>query len=370
MSDLVTVEYSKYIKKTVKPSTSAEWTLNGDNNSFFEYIRECYNSSPTNGTIINAFHKYIYGGGMIDKNGVNIYKYISKKDLKLMTLDFKLYGGFGVQVIWNSAKNLEDKKPIRYRYLPIRKVGLNINNEMEVNGYWYCYDWNDRGKYPPQFFQKFDGNYKIKEDSEDEGYDTEIALIQRTSSDEFFSNPDYLPGLQYAETEMELSNTSINHIKNNFQPSKIVNIPFEPETEELKEEYRRNILKNIQGTTNSNNVIVAFNQTAENKISVESVEITDLNAQQVWFAEEAERKLIVAHSAPPILFSGSREGGGLGNNSEEMKTATDMLYRKIINPYREDILDGLTDLLKHSEPNIDLEFLDFKEDSKNTVNRV
>lgn len=361
-ASLEVIEFSKYTKPVVEPSISTKWTLNGDNNSFFKYVKQCYEGSVTNQAIINGFVNYIYGEGLVsNKENFNVYKYISRKDVRLMTLDFKTYGGYAVQVIWNRAEKLEDKKPVLFKYFPIYKLGLNIDKKtLQVNGYWYSYDWENSSKYKPQFFQKFDGNYKFDEKNQ-VGYDVELFVVQRASSDPFFANPDYLPGLQYAELEMELANSSINHIKNGFQATKVINVPFVPETEEAREEMTIKLKSQTTGTNQTNQALVQFNSKPEQKLTVDTLEITELNQQYVHFDEVSEKKLIVAHSAPPILFSGSREGGGLGNNSEEIETATKMLYRKTINPMREDFLDGLEYLFKEIDSNIQLSFKDFEE---------
>lgn len=344
--DIEIVEYSKYVKKSVKPSTSKDWTLNGDNNEFFQYVKDCYEGSPTNSAIINAYNSYIYGKGLkFENTEININKYLSKKDTRLAVADFYTYGAFALQVIWNSSENIEDKRPIKFRYVPIYKLGIGLDKQTnEVIGYWYSFDWGDQGKNKPKFFTKFDGDYKYDEEL-GEGNDIEMFVVQRVSSEPFYANPSYMAGLQWAEIEMELMNSSISHIKNGFQPSKVINVPFVPETEELKAEYVRKMNSKLLGSSNNNSNIYAFNKNAENKITVEPIQVAELNQQYTYYGEEAEKKLIIAHSAPPILFSGTREGGGLGNNAEEMETALSMLYRKQINPIRETIIDGIEELL-------------------------
>jgi len=357
---LEVITFSKYIKKDIKPSISTEWTLNGVNNEFFQYVKDCYEGSSTNSAIINAFSNYIYGMGLTCKDeNINLLKYLSKRDTKLLVLDFYTYGAFALQVIWNSSEDIENKKPLKLKYIPIYKLGVSLDKQTnEVNGYWYSFDWEDKSRYKPKFFNLFDGDYKYDSDKEI-GQDVEIAVVQRVSSDPFFANPSYMAGLQWAEIEMELSNSSISHIKNGFQVGKVINVPFVPATEELKQEYIRKMNNKFEGSSNTNSNIYAFNKNPDNKVTVESMEVTELNQQYSYYGEEAEKKLIIAHSAPPILFSGSRDGGGLGNNSEEMETALSMLYRKQINPIREDILDGLEDILGWFSNGMELEFKDF-----------
>lgn len=356
------IQLSKYEAPDVEINLSSNYILNGENNSYFEYIKDCYKNSPTNSSIINSITNYIVGEGLIDiKNPqTDLTKLISKFDLRLMALDYKTYGGFAIQVLWNAAEKAIDKKPVKIKYIPIYKIGLNINDEMEVDGYWYSFDWSNKPKFTPKFFHKFDGNYKgINEELETDP-NIEILVIQRPSSNDFFSNPDYQSGLVYAEMESELSTSAISHIKNGFQGGAIINMNGGvPPTEDLKKEYKRKIISELTGTNNTNKLIVSFNENAEQAMTVDRIDVAELNAQYESFDENAERKLIVAHSVPPLLFEGVRSGGGFSSNAEEIKNATQSLYRKNINPMREVILDGLQFVVNFINPDIDLEFKDF-----------
>ena len=360
-NNFMVVELSKYQPPVIDVNyTSNNWVLNGDNNDYYKYIKNCYENSPTNASIINSISNYIVGEGLIDVNGSDVSKHISKKDLRLIVQDYKTYGSFAIQVLWNKAYNLEDKKPIKIKHVSILKTGLNINDEMEIDGYWYCFDWDKRGQFDPKPFNKFTGVYK-ESDDENINTDVEILIVGRPSSNDFFPNPDYQSGLVYAEMESELANSSISHVQNGFQGGTIINCNGGiPPTEELKQEYKKKIIKELTGTSNTNKTIVAFNESPEQSMTVERLDVAEINAQYESFDTTAEAKLIIAHSVPPILFEGNRSSGGFSNNADEIQTATQSLYRKVIDPARETILEGLQEVFNFINPNIKLDFKDFE----------
>ena len=364
------IEMSKHLPIDIKPVIGRKWVLNGEDNSNFKMIKDAYDDSPTNASIINAYCNYTLGEGLVDLAILNdetksseelkiklaklsVNKYLSKGDAKLIVQDFKTYGAYSVQIIWNAAVKKEDKKPLLIKHLPMNKIGINIDAKMNVTGYWFCFDWEEKNKYKPQFYEAFTGTYKNK--------DVEIYVVQRPSSNAFFSQPDWISGLRYAQLEGELANSAINHVLNGFQGTKVVNCNNGvPATEELKAEYKRKIIKDLTGTNNTNKIIVSFNASKEKGIEVTDIPVTELNQQYVHFAEEAEKKLRIAHSASPVLFSGTKEGSGLSNNADEIEMATAMTYRQSINPIRETILDGLHFIFKHIDSSIILDFLDFR----------
>jgi hypothetical protein len=69
---------------------------------------------------------------------------------------------------------------------------------------------------------------------------------------------------------------------------------------------------------------------------VDRISPPELNQQRI-LCRRAERKLIVAHSAPPVLFAGSN-GSGFSSNADEIAVATKDFSRHI-NPMREIILN-------------------------------
>ena len=96
--------------------------------------------------------------------------------------------------------------------------------------------------------------------------------------------------------------------------------------------------------------------------TIDQVETPNLNQQNVFYSEEAERKIIVGHSAPPILFAGSGNSNGFSNNADEIAISTKQLYRRNINPMREVILDGLIKVFKVIDSKYNLDFKNFEEE--------
>lgn len=340
----------------VKPVIGRNWVTNGVNNANFLTYKDAYDDSPTNASIINAFVNYIYGEGLTDVNGQELLKYISKEDTLLICQDYKIYGGFSCQVIWSKAK-----KPLKIKYMPIYKLGVNYDKEtIEVNGYWYSWDWKSKTRFRPALYPKFTGEYK--------GNDLEVLMVRRPTAEPFFPIPDYISGIPWAQVEGELANAGKQHFKNAMSALTIINYNNgRIEDDEVAKNQANKVREKIVGTENQSAVIVAFNEGAEEAVTVDQLHPPELNQQNVFYSEEAERKLIVAHSAPPILFSGSNQGSGFSSNADEIAVATKGLYRRHINPMREVILNGLGSIFKLIDPAIKLDFKDFEEETEITT---
>jgi hypothetical protein len=352
MSKVEIIKMSAYETGITKPAVGTKFTLNGNNNSNFKRFQDAFDDSPTNAFIIKTIENYIIGDGLTDKSGnINPHEYISKQDLRLICHDFKLFGSTFPQVI-----NFQ-KKPIKIKHTPVMRVGLNIqtdsrsNNFMEVNGYWWCWDYTRKVEFVPKFYPAFS---KLENENP-----IEIMHIKQLSSEPYFPYPDWFSGLKSAKIESSLIDDAINHVQRGFQGKTVININnggmmLDDEKTKIKEEIR----KEYTGTENSDGVILSVNETPEEAIIVDTIEPRSRNEQFVTYDEVAEIKLMAAHSAMNILFQ--RPGSsGFSNNADEIATATDSLYLGVINPMREILLEGLSQIFKKINPLCELDFVNF-----------
>lgn len=345
--------FSKFQALEIKPLYMQKWQTNGVNNQNYQVIKDAYDDSPTNSSIINAMTNYFMGNGLIDKNGLNVTTYLSKFDLLLAIRDYKLFGGCTLQVI----KNLNGK-PLKIKHIPCESIGLNLDlNTMEVNGYWYSYDWTLKGRFRPVFYPKFGS-----------GKPLEILMIKRPSSNPFFPIPDYLSGIPYAQMEGEMANAGINHFKNSMSALTVINVMGKTyEDPSVAEIEGKKIKDKAVGTDNTGRALVQFAYDMNSAITVDQLHPPELNQQNVFFAEESERKILASHSVPAVLFGSGSQGSGFSSNADEIAVATKGLYRRHINPNREVLLEGLMQIFKEINSSYDLDFEDFKEEEQITT---
>lgn len=345
-------EFSAYETGITKPAVGTQYTLNGVDNLNFRKYQDSYDDSPTNAFIIKTIVNYIVGDGLTDKNGkLNPHDYISKSDLRLICHDFKLAGSAFPQII-----NLK-KKPTRIKHIPVVRVGLNIDVDpkskdyMDVNGYWWCWDYKQKFQFPPKFYPKFG-----------EGEGIEIMHIKQLSSEPYFPYPDWFSGLKSAKIESALIDDAINHVTRGFQGKTIINVNNgSMMTQEEKDEIAAEVKENWTGTENADGVTISVNESAEEAIVVDTIEPRGRNDQFVTYDETAEIKLMAAHSAMNILFQ--RPGSsGFSNNADEIATATDSLYLGVINPMREILLDAFNQIFKKIDPECDIDFMNFQQE--------
>ena len=79
MSDIKLIQLNNYIRPAIVENKSKEWVLNGKGNSFYQYIIDRKNGSPTNSSVLNSYDVLTYGKGLGFRNTKNTEDWIKLK---------------------------------------------------------------------------------------------------------------------------------------------------------------------------------------------------------------------------------------------------------------------------------------------------
>lgn len=353
MKRIHVVEMNKYVRldplSLIQQST--KWITNGVNNDYFVTVENAYLGSPTNAAIIDNYTNYILGEGLYDKTNVtDVEDILSDEDLRSAVSDYKIQGACALQVIYNFGGTIN-----KLYYVPVKSLAINREPDItdDVTAYWHSFDWRYRTKYVPTKVAAFGCG---------DGLETEILYIKRHSTQPLYALPDWQQGIQYAQTEEELSNYYNKHIKNNFSAGKIVNInQGGTDSDEAMDEAERAIVGKVSGSNNAGNVIVSFNDNYENRTTVESIEITDAYSQFQFLSTECVEKIMLSHKVNDRGLFSLPTPTGFASAAEQQAQALKILYRSQINPLRKSLIKGLEQAFKLNNPNIQLAFKDFEE---------
>ncbi len=351
-TEIKLIQLNQYIRPSLSENKSRNWVLNGQNNSFYDYLINRYNGSPTHSAIINSYIDMIYAGGIGAKNAyTNTADWIRFKvlfkdaDLKKIISDFVLFNEFSAQVI--KAKNKKDLGSIKH--LPKERTAPALENEdEEIESYWYCRNWANTGKFKPEEFSAF-GFSK----DEIEIYNAKPYKAGKT----YFSDPDYLAGLPYCEMEEEIANYYTSHIKNGLSFGYIINIPDGNSlTVEEQDEIERKIKQKLTGSSNAGRFILSFNG-REAEITVTPLSVND-NQHKQWeyLTSESRQQIMTSHRVVSPMLFGIKDNTGFGNNADELNTAREQIIKYVIKPKQDFIIEAIKEILEYYNINLDLYF--------------
>lgn len=342
---------SSYTAPPVVENTRGEWVEYGDDNNYFQYLIDRYNGSPTNNAAVNGISEMIYGRGLEATNSEEspeayaaMRELFQKDCMKKICYDYKMMGQAALQIIYSK----DHSRIVQVEHIPIETLRAEKATLGNVKGYYYHPNWQEikRDEKPKRI-----SAFGTSKDG------IEIMYIRPYKAGFYYYSPvDYQGGLQYAELEEEIANYHINNIQNGLQPSMLINFNNGTPSKEQRDDIERAIYEKFSGTSNAGRFILAFNDSKELAASIEPVVLNDAHQQYQFLSDESMKKVMVSHRIVSPMLVGIKDNSGLGNNAQELETASLLMDNTVIRPMQVTIIDGLEKILEYNEIDLDLYF--------------
>jgi len=371
-SSLKFVNLGTYTSPLISEEQNQEFVKYGADNDYYGYLLDLFNGSPTNSAAINGTAQLIAGRGLDATDSSkkpNDYAVMRKlfKDetLSRLAIDLKLFGGCSMQVIYNEDRS----KIVQVEHYPVETLRAErANEDGDITGYYYAADWTDvRTSDDIKRIPAFGFSNE----------DMEMLFIKPYKSGYYYYSPvDYQGGTQYIEMEAEISNFHLNSLKNGMNPSLLLNMNSGVPDEDTQREIENKIYQKYVGTSNSGRFILAFNNSAEEAASVETIQLSDAHQQYQFLSTESSQKIIISHRITSPLLLGINKESGLGSNADELKNASILYDNSIVRPFQDLILRGFDEILAYNDISLNLyiktlqplEFIDLE--NANTLEEI
>jgi hypothetical protein len=344
------LEMSNYIRPEIKEVQGKKWVLNGEKNKFYQDIIDAYNGSTTNSAIIDSYSQFIYGKGLVTKGDqkqlAEVKAIFSKSDLRKICKDFEMFGEASIEVKYLNGKVR------KCFHVPKQRIAPEVADENgNITGYWYSYDFGNTQKYKPVRFDAFGYGDGL-------GQRSEIYIIKDYQIGQFYySNPSYVSGLSWAKFEEEFQNYCINHIKNGLSAGYIINMNGGVQESEIEvANHSRKIRTDLSGSNNAGKFFINFNDGKDSEVTISTIETSEAHKQYEYLCAEARQQLMTAHKLTSPMLVGVKEASGFSSNAEEIKVGFAELMINVIAPKQEIVLDGIMNICSVNGITTELEF--------------
>ena len=313
-----------------------EW---GDNNLYPDYLLSLNETVPTLRSIVNGTVDFIVGdnvtilplhpgfeNGQMNGRGDTIAEQVED-----LARDYEMYGGFALQIIRG-----RDGSVAEVYHLPIRF--LRSNKECDV--FYYCEDWQKRGKKDTIVYPAFIPGLKDKWfelDEETRNRHASSVLYVKTDHTHTYPVPVYAASVKACETERMVDEYHLNAIANGFCPSIIINFNNGIPSDQMKEEIERDVDDKFGGPKNAGRVMLSWNPSKDNATTFETPNITDFGEKYKALAETSRERIFNAFRAYPNIFGLST---ATGFSIEEFDSAFKLYNRTAVRPVQRMIADA------------------------------
>jgi hypothetical protein len=348
------LELSGYEAPVIKEAKRENWVEFGDDNNYYQYLIDRYTNSTTNNAIINNIARLVYGRGLSATDAsrkpneyAQMMALFHKDCVRHLCTDLKLLGQCAVQVIYTKDR----KKIAQVEHIPVQLLRAEkCNEEGKVEAYYYSDDWTDLRKYTPKRISAFG----CSKDN------IEVYFIKPYSVGmKYYALPDYIGGIPYAVLEEDISEYLINEVENGFSGRSVVNFNNGVPSEDQQQIIKNKVQSQLTGMSGEK-LIVAFNNNAESKTTVDSMPVNDAPDLYSTLSEECLRKIMLAHNVTSPLLFGIASSNGFSSNSDELKDSFALFSNMVIAPMQELLLDAFDQILAYNGVALNLFFRTLK----------
>lgn len=308
-----------------KENTGKPYVNYGIDNRFPNYLWDLYMRSALLQSIVNGTADYANGNGITYADNANIQRLADEanKDgetlddiIKKITIDYLVFGGFALQVIFNKLGEINEIYWLDFR---------NCRRSKEGDKIYYSDDWI---KHSNDYL-----TYDIFDPDKRKG--TSVFYFKGHITRGIYPVPKYNGALSALETSTEISKFHLNSILNNFSGNFIVNFNNGQPSTDVQEEIERKIKQKFTGADNAGKFLVAFNDSKDNGVTVERIQDDNFDKKYESLRQDTYKEIFISFRAIPQLFGYSLEGTGF--NKQEFQEAYELYDKTTVRPIQKDL---------------------------------
>lgn len=325
----------------------------GNYNNFPEELIYLYNNSSIHNTCVNAIVDGIVGEGLTSEPEYVIDKANSTGEswndiFKKVAQDYKLYGGFSIEIIYNKARTrIAEVYHIDFSWLRAKEK----NYRGQIPGYYISDEWAQNYRYgqaPVEDLPYLPCYNPAKKDVEAKQI---YVYNPYRPGQKYYPLPDYVGALRVIDLDTEVDNFHINNIKNGLAPSLMVTT-FTNANEEEREAIERMLQLQYSGTNNAGSLMYIDVDSPENAPVVTPIPQNGADGYYTNINDMVTQKILTAHRITSPMILGIKTEGQLGGRQETIDAYL-LLVNTVIRPYQQDILQVIEDLIEMMYPGIE-----------------
>lgn len=327
---------SPYIETTIVAPTEKDirgkdfisW---GSSNDYPDYLYSLYGDVTSLQTCIDGSADYVCG----DDICINISQFektVNEKGQTPLSLmqnlakDYWRYGGFAINVVRNKLGGIAG-----LYYLDFKKVRSNKKNTV----LYYSDDWSkSAGRVNYVAYPAFDPNEKSVMSS---------VYYYKNNINSTYPIPVYASSVKSCEIERSIDEFQLNSINNGFMASYIISMNNGVPAPEIQDEIETEINEKFAGYQNAGRIMLAFNKSKDNEVTVQKLEQTDYSTQYADLAKRSQNKIYESFKASPVLFGVYQEGTGF--NDQDYQESYKLFNRTRIKPVQRMFIDSFNYIL-------------------------
>lgn len=333
---------------TFKEVRGKDWVAYGDDNLWPQKMIELYQSSAMHNTAIKAKKDGVCGEGIIayGDNIVNTHNETLDEVFAKAALDYLLFGGFALNVIWNRAG---DRIAEMY-HLPFDKVRSGkVDEEDEVTHYYFSSNWANTRKYKPVEYPKYNPT-----DNKGDMASQIYYCFEYSPGNDVYPLPAYMGAVNDIELDSRISVFHNANISNGMSPGLFVNLPNGMASPEERQMIYRDLERSFSGEENAGKLFLSFSDGQDRAPQITTIDSAN-DDYYIVLEQRISSRILTAHRITSPLLLGIKDASGFSNNADEIEVAYAHFMGTVIEPIQEVLTRKFEYILRGFGMNVNVE---------------
>ena len=306
------IENVEIPKLTERQMSGKEWFNWGADNKLPYYLYNLYEKSSLMQSIINTTLNFVIGNSIESSYKPNEDE--TWEDLiKNLALDYLLYGGFAIQIMYNKMGQIKE-----LGWLDMRKC----RTDEEHTKVYYSKEFATKSS--PKVI-----DFPVWKRGEE--YRNQSAVFFYTGGKRtVYPLPRYSGSIPAIETSIRIDNFHLNAIRNNFNGNFIISFNNGIPDDDTKKRIETDIRDKFTGDNNAGKFLLAFNDSTQNAVTVARIPEDQFDKKYEALKNQTITSIFTGFSAPQQLFGYALTGNVFNKN--EYQEAFDLYSRLQITP--------------------------------------
>ena len=298
---LINIQFDQAQQPRFEEKKGKNYVEFGAKNNYPNYLIELYGESPKHGAIVKGKVNYIFGKGFEGvEQKANSQGETWNQIMKRSILDDELQGGYYLQIIYNALGKIKDVFHIEFQKVRVSKdlQTFYVKND------WTASDFKEKAREYPAFNPNDPSGPQI------------FFVKQYNPKSDVYPLPSYFQGLNYIESDIQVSRHILGNAKHNFVATKLINfnngLPQEEEQEMVETDLKRKFANH-----DGDRVVIAFNPSRENAVDIVNLGETSLTKEDFTNVNNLiMQEIFSCHQVTSPMLFGIKTEGQLGGRSE------------------------------------------------------
>jgi len=350
MENILSINLSTTTAPVVTEVRGKHWIDYGTEewaNLYPQFLIDLYYNSSTQAAIINATAELIAGEGLVIEDEeerdleaiVKLKKFFNSANsnesldevIKKISFDFKLQGAFALNIVWT-----QDRTQIAEIYhIGVDKIRAEKPNKLgKVEAYYVSSDWSNTRMNKPYRVPAFNTNDRTSAN--------QILYTGLYSPNmNAYYTPDYVAANNWALVDQRVAEFHLNNISNGFAGSFMISFANGVPTQEERFQIEQSLAAKFTGADNAGKFVLTFSDDKTRTPEITAITPSDLDKQYLALQELLVQNILTGHRVTSPVLMGIKSDTGLGNNADELNSASNYYLNTVCMPFQNHIIKTL-----------------------------